>query len=68
MAAPARSPAPTLAALAAIALPGAMPSLMSYLDEVQRDIDHFLAMELLYKNQDEYNAGNFGAYQVSVVY
>ncbi|SKR62514.1 Uncharacterised protein [Mycobacteroides abscessus subsp. abscessus] len=38
------------------------------LDEVQRDIDHFLAMELLYKNQDEYNAGNFGAYQVSVVY
>lgn len=38
------------------------------LDDVQRDIDHFLAMELLYKNQDEYNAGNFGAYQVSVVY
>ncbi|MFD6199512.1 hypothetical protein ACFWE3_22690 [Mycobacteriaceae bacterium NPDC060252] len=38
------------------------------LDDVQRDIDHFVAMELLYKNQDEYNAGNFGAYQVSVVY
>lgn len=38
------------------------------LDDVQRDIDHFLAMELLYKNQDEYNAGNFGAYQASVVY
>lgn len=38
------------------------------LDELQRDIDHFLAMELLYKNQDEYNAGNFEAYQVSVVY
>lgn len=38
------------------------------LDDVQRDIDHFLAMELLYKNQDDYNAGNFGAYQVNVVY
>lgn len=38
------------------------------LDDVQRDIDQFLAMELLYKNQDDYNAGNFGAYQVSVVY
>lgn len=37
-------------------------------DEVQRDIDHFLAMELLYKNTDDYNAGNFGAYKASVVY
>lgn len=37
-------------------------------DEVQRDIDHFLAMELLYKNTDEYSAGNFGAYQASIVY
>ncbi|AWG50386.1 Uncharacterised protein [Mycobacteroides abscessus subsp. abscessus] len=37
-------------------------------DEVQRDIDHFLAMELLYKNTDDYSAGNFGAYQASVVY
>ncbi|MCA4749576.1 hypothetical protein H8Z55_17445 [Mycobacteroides abscessus] len=37
-------------------------------DEIQRDIDHFLAMELLYKNTDDYNAGNFGAYKVSVVY
>lgn len=37
-------------------------------DEVQRDIDHFLAMELLYKNTDDYSAGNFGAYKVSVVY
>ncbi|SKY22305.1 Uncharacterised protein [Mycobacteroides abscessus subsp. bolletii] len=38
------------------------------LDDVQRDIDHFVAMELLYKNQDEYTAGNFGAYQANVVY
>lgn len=37
-------------------------------DDVQRDIDHFLAMELLYKNTDDYSAGNFGAYQASVVY
>ncbi|ALM16212.1 hypothetical protein [Mycobacteroides abscessus] len=37
-------------------------------DAVQKQIDHFLAMELLYKNQDDYNAGNFGAYQASVVY
>ncbi len=37
-------------------------------DDVQRDIDHFLAMELLYKNTDDYNAGNFGAYKASVVY
>lgn len=37
-------------------------------DDVQRDIDHFLAMELLYKNTDDYNAGNFAAYQASVVY
>ncbi|PVB05054.1 hypothetical protein D2E98_07245 [Mycobacteroides abscessus] len=37
-------------------------------DDVQRDIDHFLAMELLYKNTDDYSAGNFGAYKVSVVY
>ncbi|SHQ04741.1 Uncharacterised protein [Mycobacteroides abscessus subsp. abscessus] len=37
-------------------------------DDVQRDIDHFLAMELLYKNTDDYSAGNFGAYKASVVY
>ncbi|MBN7559265.1 hypothetical protein [Mycobacteroides abscessus] len=37
-------------------------------DAVQKQIDHFLAMELLYKNQDDYNAGNFGVYQASVVY
>lgn len=42
--------------------------LMKDLDEVQRDIDHFLAMELLYKNTDDYSAGNFGAYQANVVY
>lgn len=37
-------------------------------DDVQRDIDHFLAMELLYKNTDDYNAGNFSSYKASVVY
>jgi hypothetical protein len=37
-------------------------------DDVQRDIDHFLAMELLYENQDDYNAGNFEVYKTNVVY